>query len=93
LEKWSIQQEVKNMPLYIDFHAKMPTMPPEALNEIRKEIGKVGPQGVTSVAAYFTKDGQAYCLSEAPDPDAVCRAHATKGLPLAKGDVHEISAS
>ncbi len=80
------------MPLYIDFHAKMPSVPLEALNEMRKQIGKVGPQGVTSVAAYFTKDGQAYCLSEAPDPDAVCRAHETKGLTITKGDVHEIAA-
>jgi hypothetical protein len=80
------------MPLYIDFHAKMPSVPQEALNEMRKEIGKVGPQGVTSVEAVFTKDGQAYCLSEAPNPDAVCRAHETKGLKLEKGDVHEITA-
>ena len=80
------------MPPYIDFHAKMPSMPPEALNELRKQVGKVGPQGVTSVAAYFTKDGQAYCLSEAPDADAVCRAHETKGLTIKKGDVHEITA-
>ena len=44
----------------------------------------------TALGAYFTADGQAYCLSEAPNSDAVCKSHESKGLTLGKGDVHEV---
>jgi hypothetical protein len=81
------------MPKFIDFHAKMPAMPPGAMDEVKSNLGKVDANGVKAINAFFTKDGQAYCISEAPNADAVCRAHEAKGLPLGKGDVHEISTS
>ncbi len=49
--------------------------------------------GTTALGAYFTADGQAYCLSEAPNSDAVCKSHESKGLTLGKGDVHEVKNS
>ncbi len=79
------------MPKYIDFHAKMPNLPPGALDEIRANIGRTDPNGVKAINAFFTRDGQAYCISEAPNPDAVCKAHEAKGLALAQADVHEIT--
>jgi hypothetical protein len=81
------------MPKFIDFHSKMPAMPAEAMDQVRNSLGKPDANGVKAINAFFTKDGQAYCISEAPNADAVCRAHEAKGLPLGKGDVHEISTS
>ncbi len=81
------------MPRFIDFHAKMPSLPPEAMKEIRSNLGKTDANGVKAVNAFFTKDGQAYCISEAPNADAVCKTHEAKGLALGKGDVHEISST
>ena len=78
------------MPLYIDFHAKMPPLPPGALEEMKKGLGKADKDGVKAVNAYLTADGQGYCISEAPNADAVCKSHAAKGFTLDKGEVHEI---
>jgi hypothetical protein len=80
------------MPLYIDFHAKMPPLPPEAIKEMRGLIGRPGSSGATPVGAFFTKDDQGYCLYEAPNPDAVCRDHEEHGMKIEKGDVHEVTA-
>ncbi len=98
------------MPKFIDFHAKLPPMPPNALDELKSTIGKKDQFGTTALGAYFTADGQAYCLSEAlgayftadgqayclseaPNSDAVCKSHESKGLTLGKGDVHEVKNS
>jgi Protein of unknown function (DUF4242) len=80
------------MPLYIDFHAKAPPVPPEALEEMRKNLGKADATGAKPVNALFTEDGQIYCITEAPNAEAVCKAHQAKGMILDKGEVHEIKA-
>jgi hypothetical protein len=87
----SARRKGEPMPLYIDFHAKMPSLPQSAFDEMRKQMGQVDKNGVNAVGADFTKDGQAYCISEAPDADAVCKMHEAKGLKLDRGEVHEVS--
>jgi len=79
------------MPKYIDFHAKMPNMPPGALADMRRTLGTPDKDGVKNLNAYFTKDGQGYCISEAPNADAVCKSHAAHGVQINRGEVHEIS--
>ena len=79
------------MPMYIDFHAKMPSLPKEALDGVRQQLGKSDPEGAKLLEVMFTNDGQAYCLTDAPSVDAVCRSHEAKGLPIGKGDVHEVA--
>jgi len=80
------------MPVYIDFHAKMPQLPPEMITQMQGSVGKPDALGVIPLAAYFTKDGQGYCVSQATSADAVCKDHASHGLALEPGDVHEIEA-
>ena len=58
---------------------------------MRRTIGQTDPNGVKSVSAFITKDGQGYCITEAPNADAVCRAHEAKGLKVPRGDVHEVA--
>jgi hypothetical protein len=56
-----------------------------------------GPASWTSSAVkglnvYLGKDGTAFCLSEAPDADAVVKAHDAAGFPLSAGDVVQVEA-
>ena len=71
----------------------MPDSEPDALDELKSNIGKKDQFGTTALGAYFTAYGQAYCLSEAPNSDAVCKSHESKGLTLGKGYVHEVKNS
>jgi hypothetical protein len=80
------------MSLYIDVHAKMPPIPDEAIEQANQGVGSPGPEGVRTLEVVFTKDDRAYCMTEAPSAEAVCRAHEAKGMLLDQGDVHEIVA-
>ena len=47
------------------------------------EFGVIGLNG-------FMGGGHAWCLSEAPNSDAVCKAHEAMGMKIGPGDVTEI---
>ena len=81
------------MPKYIDFHQKLPPLPPEMLNQVRADIkaGKVDKAGVKGLGFIATKDGMGCCMTEAPNADAVCKSHEAKGIKLGRGDVHEMA--
>lgn len=83
------------MPKFIDYHAKLPAMPPQAVQQMIADVkaGKADQFKVKGLNAYFTKDGKGYCLTDAPNVDAVCKSHQAKGIVLDKGDVHEIAQS
>ena len=80
------------MTKYIDFHQKLPQMPPEMLKQVQTDIkaGKSDKFGVKGLGFIATKDGMGYCTTEAPNADAVCKSHEAKGIKLGKGDVHEM---
>lgn len=71
------------MPKFIDYHAKMPEMPPEAVQQMSERIkaGKQDEFGVKPINVLMGSGGQAYCLSEAPDAESVRKAHAGAGGP------------
>ncbi len=81
------------MPRYIDFHAQMPKIPQDQLQQLKSAVGRPDNNGVKNIDAIFTKDGQGYCITDAPNADAVCRSHEAKGMRLGKGDVHEIAST
>ena len=64
------------MPTYLDYHETMPPVPPEAMQAVQEAIsaGKADEFGVKPLNAIMGA-GQAWCLSEAPNPDAVCKSH------------------
>ncbi len=82
------------MPKYLDHHAKMPALPPEAVQQVVAAIkaGKPDQYGVTPLNDFISTDGQGWCLVEAPNADAVCKTHEAMGIQLDKGDVHEVMA-
>ena len=82
------------MPKFLDYHSKMPQLPPEAVKAVQKDIktGKADSFGVKPINGFVAKKGMGWCLTEAPSADAVCKSHESKGMKLGRGDVHEITA-
>ncbi len=80
------------MQKFLDHHATMPEVPPEAAREMASRIraGEPDEFGVRGLNVLIAKNGEGYCLSEAPDADAVVRAHEAYGFPLAREDVVEV---
>jgi hypothetical protein len=80
------------MPMFIDYHDKLPAMSEAQLQQLRANLGKPDALGTKDLELIFTKDGHGYCISEAKDADAVCKSHEALGVKLSPGDVHEIQA-
>ena len=81
------------MPKYLDYHAKAPDFPPEAVEQIAQAMkaGGIDQFGVKPLNAFVTDRGEAYCLTEAPNADAVCQSHVANGIDLTEGDVREVN--
>ena len=72
------------MPRFIDYHTHLPAIPPEMLEQLSKMMlsGEPDELGVKPANAFLSKDGQAWCLTEAPDAEAVRKWHQAKGIPF-----------
>ncbi len=79
------------MPQFIDHH-EMSGVTPEMSEGIAQRIkaGEPDENGVKGLNVFLGKDGTAYCLSEAPDADAVMKAHEAFGFSLERADVVEV---
>ena len=79
------------MPKFIDHH-EMSDVAPEMAAAIGERIkaGEADENGVTGLNVFLGKDGTAFCLSEAPDADAVIKAHQAYGFSLDSADVVEV---
>jgi hypothetical protein len=79
------------MPKFIDHH-EMRDVAPELAEGIAERIraGQSDEHGVKGLNVFLGKDGTAFCLSEAPDADAVFKAHEAVGFPLSRSDVVEV---
>ena len=79
------------MPKFIDHH-EMSDVAPEMAAAIGERIkaGEADDHGVKGLNVFLGKDGTAFCLSEAPDADAVVKAHQAYGFSLDSADVVEV---
>jgi hypothetical protein len=79
------------VPKFIDHH-EMRDVAPEMAQGIADRIraGEPDDHGVKGLNVFLGKDGTAFCLSEAPDADAVVRAHESVGFALDRSDVVEV---
>ena len=79
------------MPKFIDHH-EMSDVAPELAQGIAERIkaGQPDENGVKGLNVFLGKDGTAYCLSEAPDAEAVVKAHQAVGFALDRSDVVEV---
>jgi Nickel responsive protein SCO4226-like len=78
------------MPTFLDHHA-MPEPSPEMREGMasRLRAGAADEHGVTGLNVYLA-DGAAYCVTEAPDADAVVRSHEAVGVSIRREDVVEV---
>ncbi len=88
------------MPRFLDHHAKMPAMPPEAVEQGKKMLEqmksdikarKADQFNVTPVNVFMGANGESWCLTDAPNADAVIKAHAAKGSKLSLSDIVEVT--
>jgi hypothetical protein len=79
---------------FIDHHATMPKLAPEMAEGIAERLraGESDEFGVKGLNVFLGKDGTAYCLSDAPDAEAVVKAHEAAGFRISKDDVVEVEA-
>jgi Protein of unknown function (DUF4242) len=79
------------MPKFIDHH-EMRDVAPEMAAGIAERIkaGEADEHGVKGLNVFVGNDGTAFCLSEAPDADAVIKAHESFGYSLGREDVVEV---
>ncbi|MBI2916929.1 MAG: DUF4242 domain-containing protein [Chloroflexi bacterium] len=77
------------MPKFVDFHADL-KLPPDVQREF-SESAKYGRRDrfdVRIVQVYYTRNGQTYCVTEAPNAEAVRRSHAMIGV--GTGDIYQV---
>ena len=80
------------MPRFLDHHP-MPDLPPGAMEAMKGRIerGEADEFGVTPKNIYAATNGNAYCVSDAAEADAVIKAHAAMGVTITAADVDEVS--
>ena len=81
------------MPKFIDYHESLPPMPPEMMAQAKQgiEAGAVNEFGSKGLNLFLGTDGSAYCLSEAPNADAVLKGHQALGIPQDLEDITEVT--
>lgn len=77
------------MPRFVDYHEDL-FLPDEAVRQLAQDTKdeRADQFGVRQVELFYNATGQAYCLLDAPDAEAVRRHHDALGLPC--GEVHEV---
>lgn len=79
------------MPKFIDHHAMADVAPEMAAGiAARIKAGEPDEFGVRGLNVFLGKDGTSYCLSEAPDAQAVVKAHEAFGFSISPDDVVEV---
>ena len=78
------------MPKFVDHHATMP-MPPEMAEAViaKMKSGEKDQFGVIGLNA-FVGEKDTWCLTDAPNADAVHKGHESMGINLGPGDVTEV---
>ena len=79
------------MPKFIDYHKMPGPMPPEMVQAAVEKIkaGQVDEFGVKGLNV-FVSETDAWCLTEAANPEAIHKSHEAMGIKLGLGDVHEV---
>jgi len=82
------------MATFLDYHAQLPQLPPEAAQQMaaRIQAGQPDQFGVRPLNVFLGADGSGHCLVDAPDAEAVVKAHNALGFDLHHGDVREVTA-
>ena len=81
------------MPQFLDHHQASGPPPQEMVDAVAQDLGGGGhtdeATGVKGIA-WMYNDNQQWCVTEAPNADAVHKYHEAMGMTLDKGNVTEI---
>ena len=80
------------MPKFIDYHAQLPSMPPEQVQQMAQRIqaGQSDDFGVKPLNVFMGSNEAAFCLSEAPSADAVVESHQALGIPQTNENITQV---
>jgi len=81
------------MPQFLDQHPLAhASLTEESVEAMRDQMKAQAPDafGVRLLTAFVAINGQGYCLSEAPDADAVVKSHEAKGYLIDAMDVVQV---
>ena len=88
------------MPKFLDHHGKMPPMSPEMMQQgqqmMQQLAGAIKAKqadkfGVTPINVFMGVNGESWCMTEAPNAEAIIKSHAANGATLTKADIVEIN--
>jgi hypothetical protein len=79
------------MARYIDRHPTNPNLPPEVITIIRQRLQRAEPDefGERGINVFIGAD-QTYCYREAPNAEAVRKAHEAMGIVVGPEDITEV---
>jgi len=79
------------MPTFLDHH-RMGPVSPEMRESMTARIkaGERDEHGVRGLNVMLTEDGEAYCVSDAPDAESVVKAHEALGIAVSRDHVVEV---
>ena len=77
------------MPVFLDQHQG--GLPPEMVGAVTQKVksGEVDQFGAKALNVIWS-DSETFCLSEAPNAEAVHKAHEAIGVNLAGGDIRQV---
>ena len=80
------------MPIFLDQHEG--GLPPEMVGPVKQKVaaGQADEFGANALNVYWVQ-GETFCLSEAPNAEAVHKAHEAIGVKLAGGSVREVQSA
>jgi len=92
----------ENMPKFLDHHPKMDMskMSPQAIEQGKQMLEQIGKAikakkadsfGVTPNNVFMAANGESWCLTDAPNADAVIKSHQANGVKLSKSDIVEVN--
>lgn len=80
------------MPRFLDHHTNTGALPKEAVAMITSAVkaGKADQFGVKPIDVLIAQ-GESYCITEAPNADAVIKSHKAIGFELGKSNVKQVT--
>lgn len=81
------------MPQFLDHHMSSGPPPPEMISQASEDLragGHTDPATGVKAISWMYNDREQWCVTEAPNPDAVHNYHEGMGLRLGPGDITEI---
>ena len=80
------------MPILLDQHEG--GLAPEMVGPIKQKIqaGESDEFGATALNVYWS-DGETFCLSDAPNAEAVHKAHQAIGVTLGEGKIRQVNSA